>query len=182
MRKTIQKAVLAGLIAATLTPVAAQAQFTPRFTPSEHRELYSDRQDIRQERGDLNRAYRSGDPRTIRQESREYSNARQEYREDYRDARRDGNWGRDDWRQYRNQNRDLYRGYGWRSDNRYQTFRPGIRIGVGYYTPRYYINDYARYHLPNPGWNQRWVRHYNDVLLIDIRSGYVIDVYRNFYG
>ena len=173
MRKTI----IAGLLAATLVPVAAQAQ----FNPSERRELHRDRQDIRQERGDLNRAYRSGDPRTIRQESREYRGARQEYREDYRDARRDGNYGRDDWRQYRNQNRDIYRGYGWRSDNRYQTFRPGIRIGVGYYAPRYYINDYARYRLPNPGWNQRWVRHYNNVLLIDTRRGIVIDVIRNFY-
>ncbi|UVO55067.1 RcnB family protein [Sphingomonas sp. SUN039] len=175
MRKTI----IAGLLAATLVPVAAQAQ----INPSERRELQRDRQDIRQERGDLNRAYRSGDPRAIRQESREYRGARQEYREDYRDARRDGNgnWGRDDWRQYRNHNRDLYRGYGWRSDNRYQSFRPGIRIGVGYYAPRYYINDYSRYRLPRPGFNQRWVRHYNDVLLIDIRSGYVIDVYRNFY-
>jgi Ni/Co efflux regulator RcnB len=171
MRKTI----IAGLIAATLVPVAAQAQ----ITPSERRELQRDRQDIRQEQRDVNRAYRSGDPREVRQEQRELRGARQEYREDRRDAVRD--FGRDDWRQYRNQNRNLYRGYGWRSDYRYQAFRPGIRIGIGYYAPRYYVNDYARYRLPRPGFNQRWVRHYNDVLLIDIRSGYVIDVYRNFY-
>jgi Ni/Co efflux regulator RcnB len=175
MRKTI----LAGLIAATLVPVAAQAQ-SP-VNPSERRELRRDRQDIRQERGDLNRAYRSGDPRDIRQERREYNGAVREYREDYRDARRDQNWGRNDWRQYRTQNHDLYRGYGWRSENRYQTFRPGVRIGVGYYSPRYYVNDYSRYRLPRPGFNQRWVRHYNDVLLIDVRSGYVVDVIRNLY-
>lgn len=173
MRKTI----IAGLLAATLVPVAAQAQ----INPSERRELQRDRQDIRQERRDVDRAYRNGDPRQIRQETRELRGARQEYREDYRDARRDGHYGRDDWRQYRHHNRDIYRGYGWRSDNRYQTFRPGIRIGVGYYAPRYYINDYGRYRLPNPGWNQRWVRHYNDVLLIDTRRGIVIDVIRNFY-
>jgi Ni/Co efflux regulator RcnB len=175
MRKTI----IAGLIVATFVPVAAQAQ----ITPSERRELQRDRQDVRQEQRDVNRAYRSGDPRQVRQEMRELRGARQEYREDRRDAVRDGNgnWGRDDWRQYRNQNRNLYRGYGWRSDYRYQAFRPGIRIGIGYYAPRYYVNDYSRYRLPRPGFNQRWVRHYNDVLLIDIRSGYVIDVYRNFY-
>ena len=177
MRKTFKQAVLAGLIAATLVPVAAQAQ----INPSERRELQRDRQDIRQERRDVDRAYRNGDPRQIRQETRELRGARLEYREDRRDAVRSGNYGRDDWHQYRNQNRDVYRGYGWRSDNRYQTFRPGIRIGVGYYAPRYYINDYARYRLPNPGWNQRWVRHYNDVLLIDTRRGIVIDVIRNFY-
>ncbi len=175
MRKTFTKAVLAGLIAATLVPVAAQAQ----ITPSERRELQRDRQDIRQEQRDVNRAYRSGDPRQVRQETRELRGAHQEYREDRRDAVRD--FGRDDWRQYRNQNRNVYRGYGWRSDNRYQSFRPGIRIGVGYYAPRYYINDYSRYRLPRPGFNQRWVRHYNDVLLIDVRRGYVIDVIRNFY-
>lgn len=173
MRKTI----IAGLLAATLVPVAAQAQ----ISPSERRELQRDRQDIRQERRDVNRAYRSGDPREIRQEQRELRGARQEYREDRRDAVRDNNWGRNDWRQYRNTNRDVYRGYGWRSENRYQSFRPGIRIGVGYYSPRYYINDYSRYRLPRPGYNQRWVRHYNDVLLIDTRRGIVIDVIRNLY-
>ena len=157
--------------------MAAQAQ----FAPSERRRLRRDRQDIRQERGDLNCAYHSGDPREIRQERREHNGAVREYREDYRDARRDQNWGRNDWRQYRTQNRNLYRGYGWRSDNRYQTFRPGVRIGVGYYSPRYYVNDYSRYRLPRPGFNQRWVRHYNGVLLIDVRSGYVVDVIRNLY-
>ena len=144
MRKTIQQAVLAGLIAATVMPVAAQAQ----INPSERRELQHDRQ---------------------------------EFREDRRDAVRSDNWGRNDWRANRNENRNLYRGYGWRSDFRYQTFRPGIRIGVNYYNPRYFINDYARYRLPNPGWNQRWVRHYSDVLLIDTRRGIVIDVIRGFY-
>ena len=174
MRKTI----LASLLAATLMPVAAQAQVIDR---REHAELRGDRRDIREERRDLNQAYRSGDPRDVRRERGDLRDARQEYRADYRDARRDGNWGRDDWRGYRDQNRNLYRGYGWRSDNRYQAFRPGIRIGVAYYSPRYYINDYGRYRLPNPGFNRRWVRHYNDVLLVDVRSGYVIDVYRNFY-
>jgi Ni/Co efflux regulator RcnB len=177
MRTTFRKAMLAGLIAASFVPVAAAAQ-SP-ITPSERRELERDRRDIREERRDLNRAYRSGDPRRIEQERRELRGARQEYREDYRDARRD--WGRDDWRAYRDRNRDLYRGYGWRSDYRYQAFRPGVRIALGYYAPRYYINDYNRYRLPRPGFNQRWVRHYNDVLLVDVRSGRVIDVIRGFY-
>jgi Ni/Co efflux regulator RcnB len=179
MRKTIHNAVLAGLIAATLVPVAAQAQ----VSPAERRELQRDRRDVREERHDLNRAYRSGDPRAIHEERRDYNGAVREYREDRRDAVRDHdrNWGRNDWRGFRNTNRDIYRGAGWRADFRYQTFRPGIRIGVGYYAPRYYINDYGRYRLPRPGFNQRWVRHYNDVLLVDVRRGIVIDVIRNFY-
>jgi Ni/Co efflux regulator RcnB len=175
MRKTI----LAGLIAATLVPVAAQAQVIDR---RERAELNRDRREVREERRELNQAYRSGDPRAIREERRELRGAQQEFRDERRDALRDGgNWGRNDWRGYRNTNRNLYRGYGFRSDYRYQTFRPGIRIGVGYYAPRYYINDYNRYRLPRPGFNQRWVRHYNDVLLVDTRRGIVIDVIRSFY-
>ena len=168
--------ILAGLMATSLLPAAAQAQYIDR---GEARELRRDRADIRDERRDLNRAYRGGDGRDIRDARQEYRGARQEYREDYRDARRD--WGHNDWRGYRETNRNLYRGGGWRSDNRYRSFNPGVRIGVGYYSPRYYVNDYSRYRLPRPGYNQRWVRHYNDVLLIDIRSGYVVDVIRNLY-
>lgn len=173
MRKTI----LAGLLAATLAPVAAHAQ-SP-ITPSERRELRRDREDIRDERRDLNRAYRYGDKGDIRKEQRDVRDAKREYREDYRDARRD--WGRDDWRSYRNQNRNLYRGSGWHADFRYQTFRPGIRLGAPYYAQRYWISDPWRYRLPATGFGQRWVRHYNDVLLVDTRSGRVIDVIRGFY-
>ncbi len=173
MRKTI----LAGLIAATLVPVAAIAQ-SP-ITPSERRELRRDRQDIREERRELQDARRFGDRRDIREERRDVRDARQEYRQDYREARRD--WGRDDWRAYRNQNRNLYRGGGWRSDYRYQAFRPGLRIGNGYYGTRYVIADPWRYRLPRPGFNQRWVRHYNDVILVDTRRGIVIDVIRGIF-
>ena len=173
MRNTI----IAGLIAAFLVPAVAQAQ-SP-ITPSERRELYRDRQDIRDERRDLDRAYRFGGPGQIRDAREEYRGARREYREDYRDARRD--WGRDDWRYYRDRNRNLYRGSGWHSDYRYQAFRPGIRLGTGYYGPRFVIAEPWRYRLPRPGWNQRWVRHYNDVLLVDVRSGIVIDVIRGVF-
>ncbi len=168
--------ITAGLMATTLVPVAAQAQYIDR---GEARELRGDRRDIREERRDLDRAYRSGDRREIRDERNDLRDARREYRQDYREATRD--WGRNDWRGYRDANRGLYRGGGWRSDYRYRSFSPGVRIGVGYYNPRYYLNDYGRYRLPRPGFNQRWVRHYNDVLLIDVRSGYVVDVIRNLY-
>jgi Ni/Co efflux regulator RcnB len=168
--------IMAGLMATSLLPAAAQAQWIDR---GEARELHRDRVDIRDERRDLNRAYAYGDRRDIRDAREDYREARHEYREDYRDARR--NWGRNDWRGHRDNHRDVYRGYGWRSDNRYQAFGRGNRIGVGFYQPRYQINDYGRYRLPHPGYGQRWVRHYNDVLLIDVRSGYVVDVIRNFY-
>jgi len=29
--------------------------------------------------------------------------------------------------------------------------------------------------------NQRWVRHYNDVMLVNVRNGRVIQVHRGFF-
>jgi Ni/Co efflux regulator RcnB len=153
-------------MAATILPSAAFAQ---------NAELRRDRQDVRQEQRDVQRAHRSGDPRRIQQEHRELQGARQELREDRRDYRRD------DWRSYRNTNRNVYARGNWNANFRYQSFNRGGRISNSYYAPRYYINDYARYRLPRPGYNQRWVRHYNDVLLVDVRGGRVIDVIHNFY-
>jgi len=175
----MRKFLIAGLMATSLLPVAAQAQISPR----ERAELRNDRRDIREERRDVRDARRFGDQQDVRRERRDVREARQEFREDRRDAVRDGgrNWGRNDWRGYRAANRDLYRGGAWRSNFRYQTFRPGARIGVGLFAPRYYINDFGRYRLPRPGFNQRWVRHYNDVILVDIRRGIVIDAIRGFY-
>lgn len=167
----MRKLILAALMGAALVPGAAIAQ---------NRELRDDRREIREERRELNRAYRSGDPRAIRDERGDLRDARREYREDRRDYRRD-NWGANDWRDYRRTNRDYYRGGNWRSDYRYRSFSPGVTLGFGYYQPRYYVNDYNRYRLANPGFNRRWVRHYNDVLLVNIRTGRVITVHRNFY-
>ena len=160
----MRKSLTAALLAASLLPVAAQAQYAPRDHDGQYQERRDDRREVRDDRRDLR-------------------NDRRDLREDRRDLRDDRNreWRRDDWRGYRDQNRDLYRGQGWRSDFRYQAFRPGIRIALPYYGPRYVIADPWRYHLPRPGYNQRWVRHYNDVLLVDVRRGIVIDVIRNLY-
>lgn len=171
MRNTI----IAGLLAATLIPTASQAQYTPQ----EHRELRRDRQDVRQQRDELRDARQSGDPRAIRDERRDLRGARQEFREDRRDLRTD--FGRDDWRQYRNQNRDLYRGGGFSYGFRYQQFQPGYRIAPQFYGARYVIGNPYQYRLPRVGYNQRWVRHYNDVVLVDYRRGLVIDVVHGFF-
>lgn len=162
----MRKLIIAALLGATLVPGLASAQT---------RELDRDRRELREERRDLERAYRYGDRRDVRDAREDYRDARRDYREEVRDYRRD------EWRDYRRDNRHVYRGGGWRSDYGYRAFRPGVTLSLGYYQPRYYVNDYRRYRLYNPGWNRRWVRHYNDVLLVDIRTGRVIDVHRNFY-
>ena len=168
----MRKLILVALMAATVIPSAAMAQ--------SRGELRRDRQDIREEKRDVNRAIRRGEsPREVRDQRRDVRDARQEYREDRQDRNR--NWGRNDWRGYRDQNRKVYQRGNWNAPWRYQAFRPGIRIGSGYYGQRYWIADPWRYRLPSPTRTQRWVRHYDDVLLIDTRRGVVIDVIRNFY-
>jgi Ni/Co efflux regulator RcnB len=149
---------LALLIGAAIVPTAASAQT---------RELARDRQDIRKEQRELNRAYRSGDPRRIRDERGDLREARRQYRED--------------WRDYRRSNPRIYYRAGWRAPFRYNRFAVGARIAPAYWGPRYVIGDPYRYRLPRPYAGSRWVRHYDDVLLINVRTGRVRQVIRGFY-
>jgi Ni/Co efflux regulator RcnB len=163
----MRKLITAVLLAATAFPVAASAQSAGEVRRSQR--------ELRQEQRDLREARRFGDRGDIRRERRDVREAREELREDRRDYRRD------DWRGYRQQNRSVYARGNWNAPFRYNTFRPGVRIGAPYYQQRYVIADPYRYRLPRPVGYQRWVRHYNDVLLIDTRRGYVVDVLRGFY-
>jgi Ni/Co efflux regulator RcnB len=171
----LRKLIISGLIAAVTLPAVAAI---PAAAQS-RAELRRDRQDIREERRDLQRAYRRGDARDIREERRDLRQAQREYREDLNTRNR--RWGRNDWRGYRDRNAALYARGNWNAPFRYQSFRPGARIGAPYYGARYYINDPWRYRLPPAARNQRWVRHYGDVILVDTRRGYVVDVIRGFY-
>lgn len=172
MKKLITAALLAAAaMPAVALPVAAQAQ--------SNRELRGDRQDIREEQRELRQAQRRGNPHDIREQRQDVREARQEYREDLRDRGR--NWGNDDWRRYRDTNRGIYARGNWRAPFRYTRFGPGARIGAPYFGSRYVIADPWRYHLPRAGRYQSWVRHYNDVLLIDTRRGVVIRAIPGFY-
>jgi Ni/Co efflux regulator RcnB len=111
----MRKLIMAGLMATSLLPAAAQAQWIDR---GEARELHRDRIDIRDERRDLNHAYRYGDRRDIRDAREDYRDARREYREDYRDARRD--WG-GGWYAHRDYYRPRYHINDW---HRYGYARP----------------------------------------------------------
>lgn len=169
----MRKLILTALMTAVALPAAAMAQ--------DRGELRRDRQDIRQETRELRQAQRYGDRRDIREQRRDVRDARQEYREDRGDRNR--RWGTNDWRDYRNSNsnRALYARGNWNAPFRYNNFRVGARIGAPYYGQRYWIADPWRYRLPSVGRNQRWVRHYNDVILVDTRRGSVVQVLRGFY-
>jgi Ni/Co efflux regulator RcnB len=152
--------ILNALIAATLAPVAAQAG-------TSRGELRRDAREIREERQDLRQAKRYGDRGDIRDARGEVREAKQEYRED--------------WRDYRKRNHSVFRPARFNAPFRYNSFNIGIRLSPQYYGSRYYVNNYGAYRLPAPGYNLRYVRHYNDVLLVNVRTGRVVNVYRNFY-
>src|SRR6187402_2168273 len=89
---------------------------------------------------------------------------------------------RHDWRDGRHRNPDIYRGGRWDGPRGYR-WRPvnvGYRFDRQFYDRRYWVDPY-RYHLrPVLGW-QRWVRYGNDVVLIDVRSGRVLEVNNGFF-
>ncbi|WP_257539087.1 RcnB family protein [Sphingobium sp. CFD-1] len=155
----MRKLIILGLIAATAAPGIATAQSAS--------ELRHDRREIRQDQRDLRQAQRHGDRHDVRDARRDVRDSRQEYRED--------------WRDYRRTHRDVYRGGNWRAPFRYSRWNVGAQMRPAYYSSRYYIADPYRYRLPRPGANLRWVRHYNDVLLVNGRTGRVVQVHRGFF-
>lgn len=169
----MRKLIIGMLMAATVMPSAAMAQ--------SRGEVREERRELREEQRELNRAIRRGEsPREVREQARDVREARRDYR-DARQDYRDRQWGRNDWRDYRTSNRSLYARGNWRAPWRYQAFRPGVRIQPAFYGQRYWIADPWRYRLPRTIGAQRWVRHYDDLLLVDTRRGTVVDVIRNFY-
>ena len=90
-----------------------------------------------------------------------------------------------DWQHYRNQYRSRYHApryynpYGYRHG--YQRFGIGIYLDSLYFGSRYWLSDPWDYRLPPAPFGCRWVRYYDDVLLVDTRSGYVVDVIYDFF-
>ncbi|ODU20946.1 MAG: hypothetical protein ABS87_08275 [Sphingomonas sp. SCN 67-18] len=151
------------------------------------RDRAEDRRDFRQDRRDDRRDFR-----------RDRANDQRDWRDNRGNDRRwdrgndNRNWSRDwrrdqryDWQRYRQQNRRFYhlpryyapRGYSYG----YRRFSIGISIGAAFYGSNYWINDPWMYRLPPAYGDYRWVRYYDDVLLIDMRTGYVVDVIYDFF-
>jgi Ni/Co efflux regulator RcnB len=59
---------------------------------------------------------------------------------------------------------------------RYRPVSVGHRLDRVYYSPRYYISDYGYYHLRTPRPWERWIRYGDDLLLVNLRTGRVLDV------
>ena len=113
-------------------------------------------------------------------------------RDGYRDGNHDRNqrwsshWRGDNrynWQRHRDRNRSIFRlgnyydPYGWG----YRRFSIGFNIGSGYYGSNYWLDDPWAYRLPPAYGPYRWVRYYDDALLVNIYSGQVVDVINNFF-
>jgi hypothetical protein len=90
-----------------------------------------------------------------------------------------------DWQGYRNRYGDRFRmgNYyaprGW--DYGYRRFSIGIVLNSLLYSNSYWLDDPYAYRLPPAYGSLRWVRYYDDAMLVDIRDGYVVDVIHDFF-
>lgn len=99
-----------------------------------------------------------------------------------RDWRRDNRY---DWQSYRSANRSFYRlpryqspyGYGYG----YQRFGIGVYLDSVLFSQDYWIDNPYEYRLPEADPPYHWVRYYNDALLVDDETGYVVDTIYDFF-
>ena len=120
-------------------------------------------------------------------------------RADWNDQGRDdrrfndrANWNRGwrddnryDWNRYRFSNRNAFHlpryyapsnwGYG------YRRYGVGVRLNTILFSQNYWIDDPWDYRLPEAYGPYRWVRYYNDALLVDVRYGEVVDVVHDIF-
>ena len=88
-----------------------------------------------------------------------------------------------DWRNHRRHHHSLfhlgiyYDPFGWNS----RPYQIGWRLWPSYYSSRYWINDPWEYRLPYAPPGYRWVRYWDDAVLVDTWTGQVVDVIYNFF-
>lgn len=170
----------------------AQENAIRNGTPAQRRDAIEDarrdgrsREQVREWRRE-GREDRRDDRREWRDDRRD---DRRDWRQDRRQDRRDWNRGwrsdnRYNWQDWRYRNRSLfrlppyyapYRGYG------YSRFSVGRILDRLFYDQRYWLTDPSYYRLPYAPYGTQWVRYYNDVLLVDVYTGEVIDVIYDFF-
>jgi hypothetical protein len=87
------------------------------------------------------------------------------------------------WHKHRNKYWWLFQ-LGWYYDPfgwGYQPYNIGWRMWPSYYSSQYWINDPWEYRLPYAPAGTRWIRYWDDAVLVDLWSGQVVDVIYNFF-
>ena len=88
-----------------------------------------------------------------------------------------------DWRDWRRHHRSSFH-FGFYSDPfgfGYQRMNYGWTLFPSYYRSNYWLRDPWQYRLPPVYGPYRWVRYYDDALLVDTWSGEVVDVIYDFF-
>ena len=88
------------------------------------------------------------------------------------------------WFSYRRSHRVIYQPgpyFAPYRSHRYDRLSIGFYLDSLFFQPRFFINDTNAYRLPPVYGPYQWVRYYDDVLLVDIYSGEVVDVIYDFF-
>lgn len=87
------------------------------------------------------------------------------------------------WRHHRDRNHWLFRqGNYWDPyQTGYRRFSIGFSMWPNYYQSNYWLDDPWMYRLPPAYGPYRWVRYYDDALLVNIYTGQVVDVVYSFF-
>lgn len=134
---------------------------------------------------DRNRNYGNGDYAVRRYDGRNRLDNQQRWANQ---RRWDNGWRNDrryDWQSYRRSYGQIYRPgryyapRGWNYG--YRQFSVGIFLDSLLYSNNYWLDDPYRYRLPPAYGSMRWIRYYDDALLVDTRDGYVVDVINGFF-
>ena len=133
---------------------------------------------------DGQRNYRDRDRNHYYRDRRYYG--RGDYRGHYNrwDRHKWRNHHRYNWYDYRRSHRSIFHLGAYYAPYRYHRYS---RISIGFYLDdlffgsRYWINDPWDYRLPEVYGPYRWVRYYDDVLLVNIYTGEVVDVINDFF-
>lgn len=95
-------------------------------------------------------------------------------------------WRRDrryDWHGWRRRHRDRFHlgfyfdPFGWG----YRRYHAGWRLWPAYYGRSFWLHDAWYYRLPYAPPGYRWIRYYDDAVLVDTWDGRVADVIHNFF-
>jgi Ni/Co efflux regulator RcnB len=93
------------------------------------------------------------------------------------------NDNRYDWRRWRDRHRSNFHlgvyldPFGWG----YRRYNVGWRLWPSFYSSNYWLNDPYSYRLPYAPWPYKWIRYYDDAILVDTMTGQVADVIYDFF-
>jgi Ni/Co efflux regulator RcnB len=135
----------------------ALAIFVPGTASAQTAEIRKDERQVSEQNEQLQRAIETGDPRQIEEQARDARKAGQELREDQDHFAR-------------NQYVAPY------SNWTYSSPEPGTKLRSRFYSERYNVAHPDSYELHSVKHHQRWVRYGDDLLLVNIRTGRVIEV------